>query len=149
MQSLIKQAVDKAIKVGDDPNKYYTYLDFSEIVKIQAICNYTMKNKLELISKGFMVYKIKQHIEYLREQVNQKENKIESKKLDLSSLSFLSKSNPTPETKEGYQSNNDELQNEEFDQDYLDRNDLAIGMNGRPMAKNVPVKFLTRNTTNR
>ena len=46
------------------------------MMKIQAISNYTMKNKLELISKGFMVYKIKQHIEYLREQVNQKENKI-------------------------------------------------------------------------
>ena len=67
-------------------------------MKIQAISNYTMKNKLELISKGFMVYKIKQHIEYLREQVNQKENKIATQKerLDISSrLSFLPKSNPT------------------------------------------------------
>ncbi len=45
------------------------------MVKIQAISNYTMKNKLELISKGFMVYKIKQHIEYLREQVNKRRTK--------------------------------------------------------------------------
>lgn len=74
MQSLIKQAVDKAMKFDNNPDKYYRYLDFSEMVKIQAISNYTMKNKLELISKGFMTYKIKQHIEYLREQVNQKEN---------------------------------------------------------------------------
>lgn len=91
-----------------------------------------MRNKLELISKGFITYKIKQHIEYLREQVNQKENKIESKELDLSSLSFLSKSNPNAPT---HVSNNGETQNEEYDQDYLDRNDLAIGMNGQPIAK--------------
>jgi hypothetical protein len=134
MESLIKQAIDKAIQLDNNPEKYYKYLDFTEMVKIQAISNYTMKNKLELISKGFMVYKIKQHIEYLREQLDQRENKIESK-LDLSSLSFLPKSNPTPETKEGYQSNNDQPQNEEYDQDYLDRNDLSIGMNGQPIAK--------------
>ena len=103
------------------------------MMKIQAISNYTMKNKLELISKGFMTYKIKQHIEYLREQLNQKENKIVSKEreVDISSrLSFLSKSNPTPETKESYQSNNDEQQNEEYDQD-----DLVISMNGQPIKK--------------
>ena len=97
MQSLIKQAIDKAIQYDNNPEKYYRYLDFNEMMKIQAISNYTMKNKLELISKGFMVYKIKQHIEYLREQVNQKENKIASteRELDISSrLSFLPKSNP-------------------------------------------------------
>ena len=133
MQSLIKQAVDKAMKFDNDPDKYYKYLDVNEMMKIQAISNYTMKNKLELISKGFMTYKIKQHIEYLREQLNQKENKIVSKEreVDISSrLSFLSKSNPTPETKESYQSNNDEQQNEEYDQD-----DLAISMNGQPIKK--------------
>ena len=133
MQSLIKQAVDKAMKFDNDPDKYYKYLDVNEMMKIQAISNYTMKNKLELISKGFITYKIKQHIEYLREQVNQKENKIASteREADISSrLSFLSKSNPTPETKESYQSNNDEQQNEEYDQD-----DLAISMNGQPIKK--------------
>jgi len=134
MQSLIKQAVDKAIKVDDDPNKYYRYLDFSEIMKIQAISNYTMKNKLELISKGFMVYKIKQHIEYLKEELNEKENKKESKELDLSSLSFLPKSNPNLPVQRDRNDNN-EPQNEEYDQDYLDQNDLAIGMNGQPIAK--------------
>ena len=132
------QAVDKAMKFNNDPHKYYTYLDFNEIMKIQAISNYTMKNKLELISKGFMVYKIKQHIEYLREQVNQKENKIArtEREADISSrLSFLPKSNPTPETKEGYQSINDQPQNEEYDPEYLAQNDLVISMNGRPIKK--------------
>ena len=81
-----------------------------------------------------MVYKIKQHIEYLREQVNIKENKIDSKKLDLSSLSFLPKSNSDPQPQVSL-SNNNPSQNEEYDQDYLDRNDLAIGMNGQPIAK--------------
>jgi hypothetical protein len=137
MQSMIKLAVDKAIKVDDDPNKYYAYLDFNEIVKIQAISNYTMKNKLELISKGFMVYKIKQHIEYLRKQLTQKENKNESIEagLDLASLSFLPTSDSSPQVQEGCQSNDNELNNEEYDKDYLDQNDLAIGMNGRPIKK--------------
>ena len=67
MQSLIKQAIDKALQYDNDPDKYYRYLDFNEMMKIQSISNYIMKNKLELISKGFMVYKIKQHVEYLRE----------------------------------------------------------------------------------
>jgi len=64
MDSHIRKAIDMAIQHDQDPDKYYKYLDFSEIMKIQAISNYTRKNKPELISKGFMVYKIKQHIEY-------------------------------------------------------------------------------------
>ena len=138
MQNLIKQAVDKAIQFDNNPDNYYRYLDFSEMMKIQAISNYTMKNKLELISKGFMVYKIKQHIEYLREQVNQKENKIATteREADISSrLSFLPKSNPTSPLQEGSNNNNNEPQNDEYDQDYLDRNGLAIDMNGRPIKK--------------
>jgi hypothetical protein len=132
-QSLIKQAVDKAIKVDDDPNKYYTYLDFSEIVKIQAISNYTMKNKLELISKGFMVYKIKRHIDKLRDQVHQEQNKTEFKEsgFDLSSLTILAKSDPLlqeipdrPQDKK-----------EEYNAEYLSQNDLVIGMNGQPIKK--------------
>jgi hypothetical protein len=85
-----------------------------------------------------MTYKIKQHIEYLREQLNQKENKIVSKEreVDISSrLSFLPKSNPTPETKVEYQSSNNEPENEEYDPEYLAQNDLVIGMNGRPIKK--------------
>ncbi|MGA8914598.1 MAG: hypothetical protein WA393_10540 [Nitrososphaeraceae archaeon] len=31
--------------------------------------------------------------------------------------------------------NTNEPQSEEYDQDYLDRNGLAIGMNGQPIAK--------------
>jgi hypothetical protein len=103
-RSLVRQAIDKAAQHDNNPNKYYKYLDVNEIVKVQAISNYTMKNKLELISKGFMVYKIKQHIEYLRKQLEQKPNKIEFKEGDVdinSRLLFLSKSNPTPETKSG------------------------------------------------
>lgn len=135
MQSLIKQAVDKAVQYDNNPDNYYKHIDFDELMKIQAISNYTMKNKLELISKGFMVYKIKQHIEFLRVELNEKENKKESKELDLSSLSFLPGSNPNAPTKESHISNNNEPQNDEYDQDYLDRNDLAIGMNGQPIKK--------------
>ena len=122
----------------NNPDKYYRHLDVNEMMKIQAISNYTMRNKLELISKGFITYKIKQHIEYLREQVNQKENKIASteREADISSrLSFLPKSNPTSPLQEGSNNNNNEPQNDEYDQDYLDRNELAIGMNGQPIKK--------------
>ena len=45
MQSLITQAVDKAMKFDNDPDKFYRYLDSNEMMKIQAISNYTMKNK--------------------------------------------------------------------------------------------------------
>ena len=86
-----------------------------------------------------MVYKIKQHIEYLQNQVGQKQSKIESKEGDVdirSRLSFLSKSNPTPETKVEYQSsNNNEPENGGYDPEYLDQSDLVIGMNGRPIKK--------------
>ena len=128
MESLIKQAVDKAIQFDNDPDKYYKYLDFSEIMKVQAISNFTMKNKLELISRGFMVYKIKQHIEYLQNVVGQKQSKIESKEGDVDisfRLSFLSKSNPTPETKVEYQSSNNKPENGEFDPEYLAQSDLS------------------------
>jgi hypothetical protein len=138
MQSLIKQAVDKAMKLDNDPDKYYRYLDFTEMMKIQAISNYTMKNKLELISKGFLVYKIKQHIEYLHDELHEKENKteFEERQIDISSrLSFLPKLNPNTSAQESCHSNNNEPQRDEYDQDYLDRNDLAIGMNGQPIKK--------------
>lgn len=90
MDNLIRKAVDTAMQHDKDPNKCYRYLDFSEMMKIQAVSNYTMKNKLELISNGFMVYKIKQHIEYLREQLNQKENKIAGTERDVDISSRLS-----------------------------------------------------------
>lgn len=134
MESLIRQAIDKAVQYDNDPEKYYRHLDMNEMMKIQAVSNYTMKNKLELISKGFMVYKIKQHIEYLREQINQKENKKESKELDLSSFSFLPKANSDYSVGDS-PNNTNEPQSEEYDRDYLDRNGLAIGMNGQPIAK--------------
>lgn len=135
MQSVIKQAIDKSMKFDNDPEKYYRYLDFTELMKIQAISNYTMKNKLELISKGFLVYKIKQHIEYLREQLNQKENKKESTEWNLDFSSLTPKSNINSSAQEIRHSNNNEPENEEYDQEYLDRNDLAIGMNGQPIKK--------------
>jgi hypothetical protein len=138
MQDMIRQAIDKAMNFDGNPDKYYKYLDFSEMMKIQAVSNFTMKNKLDLISRGFMVYKIRQHIEHLREQINQKENKIASteREADISSrLSFLPKSNPTSPLQEGSNNNNNESENEEYDQDYLDRNDLSIGINGQPIKK--------------
>lgn len=136
MESLINQAVDKARKFDDDPTKYYRYLDFTEMMKVQAISNFTMKNKLELISRGFMCYKIKQHIESLREQLNQKELTRE-RDIDIcSKLSFLQKSSSNSEvgTKDSRQVKN-ELPNEEYSQKYLDENNLVIGMNGQPIKK--------------
>jgi hypothetical protein len=67
MQSLVRRAIDNAIKVDKNPDKYFKYLDINEIMKVQAISNYTMKNKLEMLSKGFLMYKIKEHIDYLHE----------------------------------------------------------------------------------
>ena len=47
----------------------------------------------------------------------------------------MSKSNPNLPVQGGDCNDNNEPQNEEYDEDYLDRSDLAIGMNGRPIAK--------------
>jgi hypothetical protein len=134
IESLIKEAVDKAMEFDNDPAKYYKYLDFSEMMKVQAMSNFTSKCKLDLISRGFVMYKIKQHIESLREQLNQKENKTESKELDLNSLTFLPKSNSSIQACET-QDTNYRLDNEVYDQEYLDQNDLAISMSGRPIKK--------------
>lgn len=134
-ECLVRQAIDKAIQYDNDPEKYYKHLDMNEMMKIQAVSNYTIKNKLELISKGFMIYKIKQHIDSLREQLNQKE--LTREDIDIcSKLSFLQKSNPNPAlgTNDSHQLNN-ELPNEEYSQEYLDENNLVIGMNGRPIKK--------------
>ena len=136
MDGLIKQAIDTAIQHDQDPDKYYRYLNSGEMMKIQAISNFTMKNKLELISKGFMVYRIKQHIDSLRDQLSQKELTRE-RDIDIcSKLSFLHKLNPTPTpgTKEDHQVNNEPI-NEEYSQEYLEQNGLAIGMNGQPIKK--------------
>lgn len=137
IQSLVKQAIDKAIQFDSNPDKYYKYLDFNEILKVQAVSNFTMKNKLELISRGFMCYKIKQYIESLRGQLNQEEV-TDEKDIDIcSKLSFLPKSNsdPTHGNRENYQISNNESTNEEYTQEYLDQNGSAIGMNGQPMKK--------------
>ena len=56
------QAIDKAIEQGQPPGKYYRSLDVYSIIRLQEASNQTMKNKPELISKGFLVYKIKRHI---------------------------------------------------------------------------------------
>lgn len=75
MQSLVRRAIDNAINVDKDPDKYFKYLDINEMMKVQAISNYTMKNKLELCSKGFSMYKIKEHIDYLHEQQRKQKEK--------------------------------------------------------------------------
>ena len=72
MGGLIKQAVDVATERDRDPEKYFRYLDIGELMKIQAMSNFTMKNKLESISKGFITYNIKRYIDHLREK--QREN---------------------------------------------------------------------------
>lgn len=59
------QAVNKAIEQGQPPEKYYRNLDVYSIIRLQEASNQTMKNKLELISKGFLVYTIKRHIDHL------------------------------------------------------------------------------------
>ena len=79
MQSLVRQAMDNAIKVDNDPDKYFKYLDINEMMKVQAISNYTMKNKLEILSKGFLMYKIKEHIDYLHEQQRKQKEKEEQR----------------------------------------------------------------------
>jgi hypothetical protein len=106
MESLVKQAIDKAIKYDNDPDKYYRHLDINEMMKVQAISNYTMKNKLEQLSKGFVLYKIKQHIEYLHDRqrkindthISQEYNsKVTKEKIkpstDSTSFSLISKKN--------------------------------------------------------
>ena len=79
VEGLIKQAIDNAIKVDNDPDKYFKYLDINEMMKVQAISNYTMKNKLEILSKGFLTYKIKEHIDYLHEQQRKQKEKEEQR----------------------------------------------------------------------
>ena len=129
-QGLIMQAVDKAIELGQLPEKYYRNLDVYSIIRLQEASNQTMKNKLELISKGFFVYKIKRHIDHLRKQ----QNNSDAGKLDQSSLhsqSATSYSKPVIQTS----CDNNPLQKDEYDQDYLDRYDLVIGMAGKPIKR--------------
>jgi hypothetical protein len=95
-----------------------------------------MKNKLELISKGFLVYKIKRHIDHLRDQQkNTDKTAFKGGDLGLSSLHVHSTaSNSSPPAQTLYDSNN-QSQNEQYDQDYLDHYDVVIGMNGKPIKR--------------
>jgi hypothetical protein len=77
-----------------------------------------------------MCYKIKQYIDQLRDQVCIKQSKIELKEIDLSSLSFLSKSN---QSAQGNTTSQNETQ--EFPPEYLAQSNLVIGMNGQPIKK--------------
>ena len=95
-----------------------------------------MKNKLELISKGFLVYKIKRHIDHLHTQQKNTTDKTGFKggELDLSSLrskSATSYSKPLAPNS----SDNNPSQTDEYPQDYLDRYDLVIGMAGKPIKR--------------
>lgn len=74
-----------------------------------------MKNKLELISNGFLVYKIKQHIEYLHDQQRQHVNNKTGDEPDLSSLSFIHESNSNTSILESCHNTNNEKQNEEWE----------------------------------
>jgi hypothetical protein len=133
---LIMQAVDKAIEQGQAPEKYYRNLDVYSIIRLQEASNQTMKNKLELISKGFLVYKIKRHIDLLHNQQKNTTNKkgFKDGELDLSSLhvhSTASNSSPPVQTSR----DNNPSQKDEYDQDYLDHYDLVIGMAGKPIKR--------------
>jgi lipopolysaccharide export LptBFGC system permease protein LptF len=133
---LIMQAVDKTIEQGQAPEKYYRNLDLYSIIRLQEASNQTMKNKLELISKGFLVYKIKRHIDHLRNQQKSTTDKTGHKdgELDLSSLhsqSATSYSKPLAQTS----CDNNPSQKDEYTQDFLDRYDLVIGMAGRPIKR--------------
>ena len=149
---LIMQAIDKAIEQGQAPEKYYTNLDVYSIIRLQEASNQTMKNKLELISKGFLVYKIKRHIDHLHTQQKNTTDKTGFKggELDLSSLrskSATSYSKPlAPNSSDNNPSQTDEYlapnssdnnpsQTDEYPQDYLDRYDLVIGMAGKPIKR--------------
>jgi hypothetical protein len=134
---LIMQAVDKSIEQGQPPEKYYRNLDVYSIIRLQEASNQTMKNKLELISKGFLVYKIKRHIDHLHNQQKNTTDKTRFKdgELDLSSLHVHSTaSNSSPPAQTMYDSNS-QSQKDEYDQEYLDRYDLVIGMAGKPIKK--------------
>jgi hypothetical protein len=133
---LIMQAVDKAIEQGQAPEKYYRNIDVYSIIRLQEASNQTMKNKLELISKGFLVYKIKRHIDLLHNQQKNTTNKkgFKDGELDLSSLhvhSTASNSSPPVQTSR----DNNPSQKDEYDQDYLDHYDLVIGMAGKPIKR--------------
>jgi hypothetical protein len=132
---LIMQAVDKAIEQGQAPEKYYRNLDVYSIIRLQEASNQTMKNKLELISKAFLVYKIKRHIDLIHnQQKNTSEAGFKDGELDLSSLhsqSATSYSKPLAQTS----CDHNPLQKDEYPQDYLERCDLVIGMAGKPIKK--------------
>ena len=133
---LIMQAIDKAIEQGQPPGKYYRNLDVYSIIRLQEASNQTMKNKLELISKGFLVYKIKRHIDHLR---NQQKNTIDKTgfkdgELDLGSLHSQSATSYSKSLAQSSCDNNPS-QKDEYPQDYLDRYDLVIGMAGKPIKR--------------
>ena len=133
---LIMQAVDNAIEQGQPPGKYYRNLDVYSIIRLQEASNQTMKNKLELISKGFLVYKIKRHIDHLRNQQKNTTDKTGFKdgELDLSSLNSQSANSHFKSLVQN-SSDNNRSKNDEYPQDYLDRYDLVIGMAGKPIKR--------------
>jgi hypothetical protein len=138
MQSLIMRATDKAIQSEGDPQKYYKHLDTNEMMKIQAISNYTMKNKLELISKGLMVYRIKKHIDNIHEELGKKTNdKTELKESSALCSPQSASASYCDRPFQACYSGNSKAQNEEWDQDFLDRNELVIGMAGIPIKKHL------------
>jgi hypothetical protein len=138
MQSLVKQAIDNAIKVDKDPDKYFKYFDINEMMKVQAISNYTMKNKLELLSKGFIMYKIKEHIDYLHEQqrnvnandISQRYNTKEVMKEKIKDSTDSTIFSPIPDQ-------NDDLRaRRQEDYQYFRRimgDEISMSMNGIPM----------------
>ena len=124
------------IKFRKDPTPIYLS-NFTEFLNpwIFCICNiHIPRDWVDCQVFWFLHCSISSTSGTLREQVSQKENKSKESGLDLSSLSFLPKANSDYSVGDS-PNNTNEPQSEEYDQDYLDRNDLAIGMNGQPIAK--------------
>jgi len=77
IEGLIKKSRDEAVEKYRDPDKYYRNLDIYSIIRVQEASDQAMKNKIELISKGFITYRIKRYIDHLQEQLKEKEKEQE------------------------------------------------------------------------
>ena len=91
-----------------------------------------MKNKLELISKGFIVYKIKRYIDHIQKELREKTHKTELQQVDKD----IKSSSPNVMADDSFR-NSIRLQNGEYNQAFLDHYDLVIGMAGKPIKKHL------------
>ena len=137
-QGLIMQAVDKTVEHGQAPEKYYRNLDIYSIIRIQEASNQTMKNKLELISKGFIIYKIKQYIDHLHNRKTKDSlNNTKLNEIDMAIRPHHSNLSSNSCNQPRYKCGDNRFRKKEYNQDYLDQYDLVIGMTGKPIKKHL------------